>query len=485
MFHTLCQLARALEYKKISSVEATQYFLDRIRRLDTKLNSFITVLAESALEKAKLSDEKRARGEGNFLTGIPMAHKDNVCTQGTKTSCASKMLSTFVPPYNAHIVNQLEAEGTVLLGKCNMDEFSIGSSSETSFYGPVKNPWDLDRVPGGSSGGSSAAVSAGLSLFATGSDTGGSIRQPASFCNLVGLKPTYGRVSRYGIVAFASSFDQPGILTRTAEDAAYVMNTIAGADEKDSTSVSETVPDYTATLHTPLKGLRIGIPEEYFEEGLNPQVETCIQEAVKVYQKLGAVIKKVNLKKTHQGITLYYLISSAECASNLARYDGVRYGYQCKSPENLEDLYTRSRSEGFGSEVKRRILIGTEVLSAEAYHAYYIKAQKVRALLIQEFEQVFQEVDLLLGPVSPDVAFKLGERINDPIHMYLSDIYTVTTSLAGLPAISLPAGFVNALPVGMQLIGPAFSEARLLNAACIYQSVTSWHYQIPEGFEHA
>ncbi len=483
MFHSICDLILALDRKEISSVEITQFFLKRIERFDKEINSFITVNAEKALLQARIIDEQRAKGISSPLMGIPIAHKDNFCTKDVKTTCASKMLSDFVPPYNATVVDKLEAAGAIMLGKTNMDEFAMGSSSETSFYGAVRNPWDTEYIPGGSSGGSSAAVAAGLTLLATGSDTGGSIRQPASLCNLVGVKPTYGRVSRYGMVAFASSLDQPGLIVKTAKDAAYVLNIMAGVDPKDSTSIADTTPDYIKSLSRPLTGLKIGIPKEYFEKGLNTQIAQLIQDAISHYQSLGAIIKEVSLKNTHQGVALYYLISSAECASNLARYDGIRYGYRCANPQNLEDLYVRSRSEGLGAEVKRRILTGTHLLSAEAYCALYLKAQTVRTLLIQEFANVFEKVDVLLGPTTPSPAFKLGEKIGDPIHMYLSDIYTVTVSLAKLPAISLPVGFVNNLPVGMQLIGPALSEPLLLNMAHQYQTTTNWHKRVPERFK--
>jgi len=483
--YTISDIAAALKRKEISSVEITQAFLARIQKSDNQLNSFISITAEQALREAKAADELRAKGAApSFLAGVPLAHKDNFCTQGTKTTSASKMLSNFVPPYSATVVNRLKAAGMVMLGKTNMDEFAMGSSNETSFYGPVKNPWDVERVPGGSSGGSSAAVAAKLTPFATGSDTGGSIRQPASLCNLVGIKPTYGRVSRYGMVAFASSLDQAGPITHTVEDAAHIMNIIAGADLLDSTSVDYPVPDYTKTLNDSLKGLTIGIPEEYFDASLNPEVVHLIEDAITVYEKLGVRIKKINLKSTRQCISLYYLIASAECASNLARYDGVHYGYRCDSPKDLQDLYIRSRSEGFGDEVKRRILIGTHILSSEAYNAYYIKAQTMRTLIMQEFLDVFQAVDLILGPTTPGPAFKLQEKTDDPLHMYLSDIYTVMVNLAGLPAISLPAGFVNDLPVGMQLVGPAWNEARLLNVAHRYQKETNWHLYSPKGAEY-
>lgn len=482
-FHTLQKLSKALDQKLISSVEITQYFLDRIYRFNPTLNGLITVVPTSALQAAQVADERRASGLAGPLTGIPIIHKDNFCTQGIKTSCASRMLDNFIAPYDATVVSRFESAGAVLLGKANMDEFAMGSSSETSFYGVVKNPWDIERVPGGSSGGSSASVAAGFASMATASDTGGSIRQPAALCNLVGLKPTYGRVSRYGLVAFASSLDQAGPMTRTAEDAALVMNVMAGFDPKDSTSMEIPVPDYTASLNDPLTGLTIGVPQEYFSQGLDPTIATLIENAIRTYERLGARIKPVSIESSHQGISLYYLIASAECASNLSRYDGVRYGYRCENPKTLEALYKRSRSEGFGDEVKRRILIGTYVLSSESYNAYYLKAQTVRTLLIQDFKQLFQEVDLLLGPTTPAAAFKLGEKTKDPIQMYLSDIYTITANLTGLPAVSVPVGFVNQLPVGMQLIGPAFSEARLLNVAHRYQMVTSWHTQEPKGFE--
>jgi aspartyl-tRNA(Asn)/glutamyl-tRNA(Gln) amidotransferase subunit A len=477
-FSSIIQLAHALRKKERSSVEITQEYLNRITAIDSSLNSFITVTSEQALEAARLADEKRAKGLAGWLTGIPIVYKDNFCTQGVLTTCASRMLSNFIPPYNAAVVERLKAAGVVILGKTNMDEFAMGASNETSFYGPVKNPWNIGCVPGGSSGGSAAAISAGLATFGMGSDTGGSIRQPSALCNLVGLKPTYGRISRYGMIAYASSLDQAGPMTRTAEDAAYVMNVLAGVDNQDSTSLNTPVPDYTATLNDSLEGLTIGVPKEFFEEGLSAAIAQRMEEAIRVYESLGARIKNVSLKNTHQGITLYYLIASAECSSNLARYDGIRYGYRCDQPKDLEDLYTRSRSEGFGEEVKRRILLGTHILSDKGY-TYYAKAQAARAALIQEFEKVFKEVDILLGPTTPSPAFKIGEKMDDPFHMYLSDIYTVTISLAGLPAISLPAGFIDALPIGQQLIGPALSEARLLNVAHRYQSVTDWHTQTP------
>lgn len=480
---TLTELSAALKNRKISSKELTEHFLARIKKYDPSLNSFITVTAEHALQQAEQADEQRKKGTAGPLTGIPIAHKDIFCTNGIKTSCASKMLDNFIAPYDATLVSSLNQAGTVLLGKTNMDEFAMGSSNETSFYGAVKNPWNLDRVPGGSSGGSSAAVAARLVPAATGTDTGGSIRQPAALCNLTGLKPTYGRVSRYGLIAFASSLDQAGPMTQTAEDAALLMNVMAGFDEKDSTSIDEPVPDYTASLNNPLQGLKIGLPKEYFSADLDPKMANCIENAIKHYEHLGATIHTVSLPNCHLVVPLYYTIASAECSSNLARYDGIRYGYRCHNPKDLRDLYERTRAEGFGEEVKRRILMGTYVLSAGYYDAYYVKAQKIRGLVIQEFEQAFQQVDILLGPTTPSTAFKLGEKTKDPVSMYLSDIYTIAINLAGLPALSLPAGFIDGLPAGMQLIGRSFSEAKLLNVAHCYQQVTDWHTKIPENYK--
>lgn len=480
---TLMELSIALKNKKISSRELTEHFLTRIKQYDRALNSFITVTAEQALQQADRADEHYSKGTAGPLTGIPIAHKDIFCTDGIKTSCASQMLDNFIAPYDATLVTAFKQAGTVLLGKTNMDEFAMGSSNETSFYGCVKNPWDLERVPGGSSGGSSAAVAARLTPAATGTDTGGSIRQPAALCNLTGLKPTYGRVSRYGLVAFASSLDQAGPMTQTAEDAALLMNVMAGFDKKDSTSMNEPVPDYTQSLNDSLEGLKIGLPKEYFSADLDPKIAACIEKAVKHYESLGASIHTVSLPNCHLVIPLYYIIASAECSSNLARYDGIRYGYRCSNPKDLRDLYERTRAEGFGDEVKRRILMGTYVLSAGYYDAYYIKAQKIRALMIQDFEQAFKQVDILIGPTTPSTAFKLGEKTKDPVSMYLSDIYTIAVNLAGLPAVSIPAGFNDGLPVGMQLISPAFTEAKLLNVAHRYQQVTDWHKELPENFK--
>lgn len=482
MHKTLTELSNELSNKKISSVELTTYFLDRIKRFDKQLNSFITVTEEYALKAAKAADEKRAKGQTGPLLGIPIAQKDIFCTKDIKTSCGSKILDNFISPYDATVVKRLNAAGTILLGKTNMDEFAMGSSNENSYYGPVKNPWDLERVPGGSSGGSAAAVAAHLAPAATGTDTGGSIRQPAALCNVSGIKPTYGRVSRYGMVAFASSLDQGGPMAQTAEDLALVLNAMAGFDEKDSTSVDQPVPDYTKTLNDPLKGLRIGLPREFFNEGLDSDVAKLIQNAVKEYEKLGATVHEISLPNTALSIPAYYVIAPAECSSNLARFDGVRYGYRCSDPKDLEDLYKRSRSEGFGNEVKRRIMIGTYALSAGYYDAYYLQAQKIRGLIRHDFDEAFKKVDVILGPTSPTTAFKLGERTDDPISMYLSDIYTIAVNLAGLPGMSIPAGFVKGLPVGMQLIGNLFEEARLLNIAHGYQKVTDWHTKTPEGF---
>lgn len=476
---TLAELAKGLANKSFSSVELTQHYLQRIEKYDAQLRCFITVTAEQALKKAAECDSLLAKGQAGPLTGIPIAHKDIFCTKGIKTSCASKMLDQFIAPYDATMVRQLDQAGMVLLGKTNMDEFAMGSSNENSYYGPVANPWDQTRVPGGSSGGSAAAVAARLTPVASGTDTGGSIRQPAALCGVTGLKPTYGRVSRFGMIAFASSLDQGGPFAQTAEDVAMIMKAMAGFDPQDSTSVEQAVPDYTAQLHQPLKGKTIGLPKEYFQQGLDPEMEKCVQAATLVFEKLGAKIKTVSLPSSPLSIAAYYIVASAECSSNLSRYDGVRYGYRCQQPINLEDLYKRSRTEGFGSEVKRRIMMGTYALSAGYYDAYYLKAQKVRKLISEDFTQAFQEVDFLLGPTTPTPAFKLGEKVADPVSMYLSDIYTIATNLAGLPGLSLPAGFINALPVGIQLIGKHFDEAMLLNAAHLYQQETDWHRRMP------
>lgn len=474
---TLAQLAQGLKDKEFSSVEITQYYLDRIKKSD--LNAFITVTDELAIAQAQAADEKIATGNAGILTGIPYAHKDIFCTQGVKTSAGSKMLDNFISPYDATVSYQLNRANLVMLGKTNMDEFAMGSSNENSFYGAVKNPWNKDKIPGGSSGGSAASVAGGLSCFATGTDTGGSIRQPASLCGITGLKPTYGRVSRYGMIAYASSLDQAGPMTKTAQDAAIVLNTIAGFDEKDSTSAEQEVPDYTANLNDSIKGLTIGLPKEFFSDGLDDDVATQIMSAVKEFEAMGAIIKEISLPNSAYAIPTYYIVAPCECSSNLSRMDGVRYGYRCKDPKDLEDLYLRSRSEGFGEEVKRRIMIGAYALSAGYYDAYYLKAQKIRHLISEDFKKAFNEVDVIMGPVSPTTAFDLGS-VKDPVSMYLADIYTLSANLAGLPGMSIPAGFSNKLPVGLQLIGNYWSESKLLNIAHQFQLQTDWHTQMPQ-----
>lgn len=476
---TIAELSKALNQKNISSVELTQHFLQRIKTLDPKFNSFITLTEAHALAQAKAADERIAKKQHTPLTGIPIAHKDIFCTSGIKTSCGSKMLDNFIAPYDATVVAQLAAAGTVLLGKTNMDEFAMGSSNENSYYGPVKNPWDLQRIPGGSSGGSAAAVAARLTPGATGTDTGGSIRQPGALCGITAMKPTYGRVSRYGMIAFASSLDQAGPMTQTAEDAAFLLNAMAAYDNKDSTCINKEVPDYTATLNNDLRGKKIGLPKEYFGAGLDPAIATAIDAVKHEFEKQGASIVEISLPHTDLAASVYYVIAPAECSSNLARYDGVRYGYRCDNPINLDDLYKRSRSEGFGAEVKRRVMIGTYVLSAGYYDAYYLKSQKIRYLIRDDFLEAFKKVDMILTPVTPTPAFKIGEKTADPIAMYLSDIYTIATNLAGLPAIAFPAGFTQNLPIGAQLIGKYFAEAEILNAAHRYQQVTDWHKQLP------
>lgn len=479
---TIAELSKDLAAKKISSTELTQFFLERIKRFDKELNSFITLTEEHALQAAKLADQQIAAGKAGPLTGIPIAQKDIFCTQGVLTTCGSKILNNFISPYDATVVKRFKEAGTVMLGKTNMDEFAMGSSNETSFYGAVKNPWNLETVPGGSSGGSAAAVAAHLAPGATGTDTGGSIRQPAALCNITGLKPTYGRVSRFGMIAFASSLDQGGPFARTAEDVAMLLNAMAGFDKNDSTSVDQPVPDYTKNLNDSVKGLRIGLPKEFFGGGLDPEIEKLIHASIKEYEKQGATIHEISLPNTGLSIPAYYVVAPAECSSNLSRFDGVRYGYRCENPVDLEDLYKRSRSEGFGEEVKRRIMIGTYALSAGYYDAYYLKAQKIRCLIKKDFDEAFKNVDVIMGPTSPTTAFKIGEKSNDPISMYLSDIYTIAVNLAGLPGMSVPAGFVRGLPVGLQLIGNYFEESRLLNVAHAYQKATDWHTRTPEGF---
>ena len=480
---TVSELAAGLRAGEFSSEELTHAMLDRIAALDGKLNSFITITREPALAAARDADSLLARGEGGPLTGIPYAHKDIYCTRGVKTSCGSRMLDRFVAPYDATVTAKLEAAGAVMLGKTNMDEFAMGSSNETSYYGPVRNPWDRDRVPGGSSGGSAAAVAARLAAFATGTDTGGSIRQPAALCGITGIKPTYGRVSRYGMIAFASSLDQGGPFTRSAADAALVLGAMAGFDERDSTSVDRPVDDYVAQLGNGLRGMRIGLPREYFGKGINSGVAQVLDAAIEALRQLGAEPVEVSLPNAALAVPAYYVVAPAECSSNLSRYDGVRFGYRCDDPRDLEDLYKRSRGEGFGSEVKRRIMIGTYALSAGYYDAYYLKAQRARRLIADDFRRVLQEVDVIAGPTSPTVAFRLGEKVDDPVTMYLSDIYTIAVNLAGLPGMSIPAGFSEDMPVGMQLIGNYFEEARLLNLAHQYQQVSDWHLRVPPGLE--
>jgi len=480
---SLTELSADLHSKKISSTELTQYYLDRIQEHDKHLNSFITITPEKALDSAKKADDAIHKNQHGPLTGIPIAQKDIFCTKGTKTSCASKMLDNFIAPYDAKVVQQCNNAGMVMLGKTNMDEFAMGASNETSYYGSVKNPWDLTCVPGGSSGGSAAAVAARITPCATGTDTGGSIRQPAAMCGITGIKPTYGRISRYGMIAFASSLDSGGPMAGSAEDCALLMNAMAGFDEKDSTSVNVPVPDYTKNLNQDLKGLKIGLPKEYFSEGLDKNIQTLLQDAIDFYQKSGATIHDISLPNSTLSIPVYYIVAPAECSSNLSRFDGVRYGYRCENPKNLQDLYERTRAEGFGAEVKRRILTGTYVLSAGYYDAYYLKAQRTRHLIQADFIKAFETVDIILGPTAPSTAFKLGAKTNDPVSMYLADIYTCAINLAGLPAISLPVGFVSGLPVGMQLIGNYFSEDKLLNTAHKFQQQTDWHLKMPEGFK--
>lgn len=480
--NTLKQLSDALQKGEFTSVELTRHYLDRIQAHNGDLNAFITVTEEQALAQAEAADKKRQAGDAGPLTGIPVAHKDIFCTQGVRTSCASLMLDKFVSPYDATVVENIADAGMVMLGKTNMDEFAMGSSNETSYYGPVQNPWARDRVPGGSSGGSAAAVAARLTPIATGTDTGGSIRQPASLCNLTGLKPTYGRVSRYGMIAFASSLDQAGPMAASAEDAAMLLNAMAGFDERDSTSVERDVPDYTATLDDSLDGLTIGLPREFFGEGLDSGVAATVEAAIKEYEKLGATVKEISLPNTKLAVPTYYVVAPAECSSNLSRMDGVRFGHRCEDPEDLLDLYQRSRGEGFGDEVKRRIMVGTYALSAGYYDAYYLKAQQCRRLIRDDFQRALEEVDVIMGPTAPTTAFKLGDKADDPVSMYLADIYTISTNLAGLPGVSIPAGFADGLPAGLQIIGNYFDEARLLNVAHQYQQATDWHQQIPEGF---
>jgi aspartyl-tRNA(Asn)/glutamyl-tRNA(Gln) amidotransferase subunit A len=479
---SLKELSLALSSKKISSLELTQLFLDRIDRLNPALNAFVTVDREKSLNSARAADARIAAGNSGLLTGIPIAQKDIFCAEGWRTTCGSKMLANFVSPYDATVIRKMEAEaGLVSLGKTNMDEFAMGSSNETSYFGQVRNPWDQARVPGGSSGGSAAAVAARLAPAATGTDTGGSIRQPAALCNLTGLKPTYGVVSRYGMIAFASSLDQAGPMAASAEDCALLLNTMAGFDERDSTSLERPVEDYARDLEQPLAGLRIGLPKEFFGDGCDAEVMAAVQAAIAEYQKLGATTVEVSLPNSHLSVPAYYVIAPAEASSNLSRFDGVRYGYRAPEYGNLDDMYMKTRAQGFGEEVKRRIMIGAYVLSHGYYDAYYLQAQRIRRLIANDFVEAFKSCDIIMGPTSPSTAFKLGEKAADPVQMYLSDIYTIAVNLAGLPGMSVPCGFAGGLPVGLQLIGNYFAEAKLLNAAHRYQQATDWHQRRPEG----
>jgi aspartyl-tRNA(Asn)/glutamyl-tRNA(Gln) amidotransferase subunit A len=478
---TVAEISRDLAAGTYTSVEITRAFLNRIKQLDGSINSFITVCEEQALAQAKAADERRANGQAQALTGVPFAHKDIFCSAGIRTTCASHMLENFVPPYDSTVSLKLKEAGAVCLGKTNMDEFAMGSSNETSYFGAVRNPWALDKVPGGSSGGSAAAVAARLAPIATGTDTGGSIRQPAALCNLTGLKPTYGRVSRLGMIAFASSLDQGGPMARTAEDCALMLQVMAGFDSKDSTSDQRAVPDYRADLNKPLTGLRVGLPKEFFGPELSSEMAALVAAAVKELEALGAQVKEITLPNTALSVPAYYVIAPAEASANLSRFDGVRYGYRCEDPQNLDDLYRRSRAEGFGDEVKRRILVGTYALSAGYYDAYYRKAQQIRRLIKDDFVRAFNDVDVIAGPTTPSPAFGLNAKRTDPIAMYLEDLYTIPVNLAGLPALSMPAGFIDGLPAGLQLIGNYFDEARLLNIAHQYQRQTDWHQRAPAG----
>jgi aspartyl-tRNA(Asn)/glutamyl-tRNA(Gln) amidotransferase subunit A len=480
----VAELARRLRSKQVSSVEVTRHYLDRIARLGEALNAFISVDEEKSLAQARAADERIARGEGAALTGVPVAHKDLFCAEGWRTTCGSRMLADFVAPYDAHVIEQFDRAGAVLLGKTNMDEFAMGSSNENSFFGPVRNPWDLKAVPGGSSGGSAAAVAARLAPAATGTDTGGSIRQPASFSGVSGLKPTYGRVSRFGMVAFASSLDQGGPLAQTAEDLALLLDTMAGYDARDSTSVDRPKDDYLGVLGSGVKGLRLGVPREYFSQDLAHDVAAPIREAIAQLEKMGARAVEVSLPNQHLAVPAYYVIAPAEASSNLSRYDGVRYGFRAEGYADLADMYAKTRGQGFGAEVKRRILIGTYVLSHGYYDAYYLQAQRVRRLIAQDFATAFRLCDLIVGPAAPSAAFDLGARTQDPVQMYLDDLYTIPINLAGLPGLSIPCGFARrGRPVGLQVVGNYWDEGRMLAAAHAFQRATDWHMRMPQGFE--
>ncbi len=477
---SLKEQLNGLKEGSFSSTELTQNYLDRISNFDKDLNSFITVTGDLALLQAKDSDARYKSNKALPLDGIPIAHKDIFCTENVLTTCGSKMLANFKAPYSSTVVNKLSSDGVVILGKTNMDEFAMGSSNETSFFGPVKNPWNKKYVPGGSSGGSAACVSAQLASAATATDTGGSIRQPAALCGLTGIKPTYGRVSRYGMIAFASSLDQGGVLARSAEDSAIMLKSMSGHDPKDSTSLNEDVPNLVENIDKPIKGMKIGLPKEFFERDLPNYVESSVREAIETYKDLGAEIHEISLPNVNLSLPVYYIIAPAECSANLSRYDGVRYGYRCKDPKDIEDLYMRTREEGFGPEVKRRVLIGTYALSAGYYDAYYLKAQKCRRLVANDFSEAFKSVDLILSPTTPDTSFKTGEKSDDPIEMYLQDIFTIPANLAGLPGISFPCGSHNGLPLGVQLVANSLKEAQLLRAAHQFQNVTDWHKKLPE-----
>lgn len=478
---TLAQQAALLASGELTSVELVDHYLDRISRLNDDLNAYILVNEEAARDAAKAADAQIQKGEGGPLTGIPIAHKDIFCTKGVRTTCGSRMLENFIAPYNATVVDKLSAAGVISLGKANMDEFAMGSSNENSYFGSVANPWQSNRVPGGSSGGSAAIVAAQLASAATGTDTGGSIRQPAAFCGVTGIKPTYGRVSRYGMIAFASSLDQGGPLARTAQDCALLLQAMSGHDARDSTSSDTEVPNFSASLNDDIKGLRIGVPEEYFAEGLDADVADVVREALAELERAGAILKSISLPNQGLCIPAYYVIAPAEASSNLSRFDGVRFGHRAENPQDLEDLYKRSRGEGFGAEVKRRILIGAYALSAGYYDAYYLKAQQVRQLVSNDFTEAFKEVDVIAGPTTPTTAFERGANTSDPVSMYLNDLFTVSANLSGLPGISAPCGFSEGLPVGLQMVAPANQEARLLNIAHQYQNVTDWHLQSPSA----
>ncbi|MES2354685.1 MAG: Asp-tRNA(Asn)/Glu-tRNA(Gln) amidotransferase subunit GatA [Pseudomonadota bacterium] len=481
---SLKELSSLLAAKKISSVELTQYFLDRIKRFNPSLNAFVTIDEEKSLAQARTADARIAAGNATPVTGIPIAQKDIFCADGWLTTCGSKMLANFVSPYDAHVIGQFNRAGVINLGKTNMDEFAMGSSNETSWFGNVKNPWDLDTVPGGSSGGSAAAVAARIAPAATGTDTGGSIRQPAAFTGICGLKPTYGVVSRYGMIAFASSLDQAGPMAKSAEDLGLLLNVMAGFDERDSTSLDRPQEDYTRDLEKPLAGLRIGLPKEYFADGLDPEVRSVVDAAIDEYRRLGAQVKEIGLPNTRLGIPIYYVIAPAEASSNLSRFDGVRYGYRTPDYTDLANMYEKTRAEGFGTEVKRRILIGTYVLSHGYYDAYYLQAQKLRRLIARDFQAAFDEVDVVMGPTTPTTAFNFGTKSTDPVQMYLNDVYSVAANLAGLPGMSIPVGFDSkGRTVGLQIVGNYFAEAKMLNVAHQYQKVTDWHSQMPAGIE--